>query len=67
MVDLKQGVKLLQEFFFHMLFDFNINKVYNAIPLSREGLDRIYSSNLKFWDKGHDQLKIIYYPRNRAK
>ena len=47
-VDLKKAVKLLQDFFFYILFDFDIKLIYNAIPLTCEGLYKIFVTNLKF-------------------
>ena len=66
-IDLKEGVKLLHEFFHFLLFDFSIKRIYNAVPINLEGLYKIYSTNLKLCQKGPDQLKIIYYARNKAK
>ena len=64
---MKEGVRLLHEFFFYLLFDFDIKLIYNAVPLKRDGLHKIYSSNLKMCQKGPDQLKVIYYARNKSK
>ena len=58
---------MLHEFFYYLLFDFDIKQIYNAVPLKPDGLHKIYSCNLKVSQKGLDQLKIIYYARNRGK
>lgn len=66
-IDLKESVRIVHEFFDHLVFDFNMKLVYNAVPLQYEGLHTIYQSNLKVNQMSPEQLKIIYYARNPTK
>jgi hypothetical protein len=61
-IELKGAVSLVHDFFYYLLFDFDIKMVINSVPLKIEGLIKIYTANLK--SKAADQLKIIYYARN---
>ena len=46
-IELKDAVKLVHQFFYHLLFDFDIRKVVNAVPINDDGLHKIYQANLK--------------------
>lgn len=50
-----------------MLFDFDIKTIVNAVPLKYDGLNKVYTGGLKPQAKAPEQLKIIYYARNKAK
>ena len=65
--ELIEAMKLLLKFFYHLLFDFDIKLVINAVPINTDGLHKIYAGNLKVCQKGLDHLKIIYFSRNKAK
>lgn len=45
-IELKEAVNLIHEFFYHLLFDFDIQMVFNAVPINAEGLHKIYTANL---------------------
>ena len=66
-IELKTAVNLLHDFFYYQLFDFDIKEVVNAVPINREGINKVYSGSLKLGQRAADQLKIIYYARNKAK
>ena len=66
-IELKGAINLLHDFFYHLLFDFDIKTVVNSVPLNAAGLNKVYTANLKPHTKDPDQLKIIYYARNKAK
>lgn len=40
-------MKILLKFFYHLLFDFDIKQVINAVPINADGLHKIYAANLK--------------------
>ena len=63
-IELKEAIKLVHDFFYHMLFEFDIKKIINAVPINREGLHKVFGNQLKPHQKAQDDLKIIYYARN---
>lgn len=57
----------MHQFFYYLLFDFDVRLIVNAVPINKEGLHKIHSNGPSFSLKGVDELKIIYYSRNRMK
>lgn len=41
-----EALWLLQKFFDYLLFDFDIKRVVNAVPVKQEGLHEVYQATL---------------------